>query len=122
MVLIIINKMCLDLVIFARKLSHPRRNVKHPRVIKSPQMSRINPPRPHKYPQGLDINPIASYNTYSNTHGAHLCRLRIRKLRSSVIGSPWNLRSSKTSTRINLTGRKYSSWNQLSVSKHMWKT
>jgi hypothetical protein len=63
MVLIIINKMCSDLVIFARKLSHPRTNVKHPRVIKSPQMSRINPPRPHKYPQGLDNDPIASYNT-----------------------------------------------------------
>jgi hypothetical protein len=70
------------------RIKSPRpHKISTPRVTKSPHIPHQNPPVPHKYPQGLDNDPIASYNTYSNTHGAHLCRLRILRLRSSVIGS-----------------------------------
>ena len=58
--------MCWDLVIFARKLSHTPRNVKHPRVIKSPQSPHKNPHPAHKYTHHLDKNASGSYNTYSN--------------------------------------------------------
>ena len=55
-----------SLVIFNRIVSALCPNVKHPRVTKSPQIPRINPPTPNKYTQDLDRKLPASYNTFSN--------------------------------------------------------
>ncbi len=55
--------MCSDLVILACMITRPRKNVKTPRVLKSPQSPRTNTPPHHKYTLGLDTNTRASYNT-----------------------------------------------------------
>jgi len=63
--------MSLGVVILQVILSHSPPKCQYPRVLKSPQSPRINPPTPDKYPQTIDKNRPASYSSFI-THRSEL--------------------------------------------------